>query len=437
MKRILASVFLIALTFGLLMGINIPLTASAADKPVLTIYNWADYIDLEVIDEFEEANNVDVVYSTFDTNEQMLGTINIDTSSAIDLICPSDYAIERMLANDMIFEIDISQITNYTNVNSSIMDKIDEEFGDLASNKKMSDYFVPYFYGTVGILYNTKYVEKSVAEEAGYGLLWNTPNISALNGKILMKDSVREAYLAGLLYLKETNRLPEKYEAMLISELINTINDELLGLVETEFKEQKKILSEYEVDTGKNYMVEESSYVELAWSGDALFAMEENEDLDFFVPSVGGNIWFDGWVIPKTSNNKDLAMKFIDFLLRPDIAMRNSMEVGYTSAVKEESIRASADAIAIIEDGGFDLDEFFDDETRYPDLENTSLVLMRDFDETKLVTMWERVKAPDSVTSQNLIIYYILIPIGAVILIGLVVFLILKNKKQRKVVESE
>ncbi|MDR0751192.1 MAG: ABC transporter substrate-binding protein [Christensenellaceae bacterium] len=436
MKRFLGSLCLIVFAVGLIMAINVPLVAGAA-KDQLVVYNWADYIDLDVLDEFEAEYDVEITYSIFDTNEIMLGTIMNDKNTSIDLICPSDYAIERMLNNSLIDEIDTSKLTNYSNVNASIITKVDDTFEDLTdsgANKKMSSYFVPYFYGTVGVLYNKKHVDKSVAEEAGYGLLWNTPNIEALNGKILMKDSIREAYLAGLLYLKENDKLPEKYESMPLSKLINTLDDELIELVETVFKDQKRLLKEYEVDTGKNYMENEEAYVSLAWSGDALYAMEQNENLDYYVPSIGGNIWFDGWVIPKNAKNKDMALKFIDFMLRPDIAMKNAMAVGYTSAVKEEAVRVSEDAITVLEENEFDVDEFFADTIRYPDLDNANLVLMRDFpDDSALLAMWERVKATRDYTW----LWILIGSLAGAALIGLAIFFIIKNKKKRQVVEPE
>ncbi|MDR2266311.1 MAG: ABC transporter substrate-binding protein [Christensenellaceae bacterium] len=436
MKRFIAILIIVAMSVGVLTALNVQIGAFAAvDK--LYVYNWGDYIDMDAIAEFESEFNIDVVYSTFDTNEIMLSSLQ-DQQAQIDLICPSDYALQRLIVQDRLEKIDFSKLSNYSNINSAITTKVDANFADLTVNnakQKMSDYFIPYMMGTVGIVYNTSVIDPEVAYEAGYGLLWNTPGISKLNRKILMKDSVREAYLAGVFYLKESGKLSDTYNNMPLSELINYVDDTLLSQVEEAFKEQHKVISSYEVDFGKTDLVNEKAYAGLAWSGDALWAMEDLDTLDYYVPKIGGNIWFDGWAMLKNSQNKESALKFMDFMMRPDIAMRNAMAIGYTSCESEAAVRASATALDILEENDYDVDEFFGDSIRYPDISDPLLVIMKDFsDDSKLVAMWERVKTT-GLNPVNLIIIIVSSVVGVGIII-LVIFLINKKKKSRRAVAA-
>lgn len=412
-----------------------------AGADVLYVYNWGDYIDPDVEKDFENwykdktGKEMDMIYSTFDTNETMLTNI-LKGESKVDLICPSDYAIEKLMAEGKLDKLDKTKISNVGNVDQRIYDKVDSVFTSMESGK-MSDYFIPYMWGTLGVLYNTKYVTAEQAEEAGYGLLWNSTKIDALNGKIYMKDSIRDAYVAAVLYLKEEGRLPKggkDYDAMSIEDLINTVDDTLLAAAETVLKEQKDVLKDYEVDFGKNEMVTEKGYVDLAWSGDALYAMEESEDLDYYVPAIGGNVWFDGWALLKDSENKSAAYLFLEFMCAPEIGMRNAMEIGYTSAIDKDVMMASPHAIKILTDNEYDAEEFFSDEIRYPDIDNASYGVMKDFGSKNdnAVAMWERVKAHGNKT------WILIVVIAAVVVVGggVAAFLIIRNKKgsKRKVV---
>ena len=212
-----------------------------------------------------------------------------------------------------------------------------------------------------------------------------------------MKDSIRDSYVAAVMRLKETERLPAGYENLSVQELINTVDDTMLGAVEQILLEQNSVLKGYEVDFGKAQMTSGRAYVDLAWSGDALWAMEDNGgyNLDYFVPEIGGNIWFDGWVMLNDAQNVDAAYMFLDYICRPDIAMRNAMAIGYTSAVDKDVILQSDEALAIVEENEYDIEEYFDDELRYPDIANaTVLGVMKDFGARNSATikMWERVK---------------------------------------------
>lgn len=476
----LVSVIIIASLLAFLLP---PLITRKYDEELI-IYNWADYMDLSILESFAEyyeeitGKSIKVVYSNFDTNETMITEI-IKGDSKIDLICPSEYAIERLLRSNSLMKFDWSileeyGLDNYTiNINDDIMDKINSVFTDIPLNSTqkadMADYFLPYMYGTLGILYNTNYLTSEEIEEAGWGIFWNTINNESINNKILIKDSIRDTYAAAVLYLYVEGMLPEKYVDYTVEELINCTDDELVNCVEDVLKEQRKYLKGYEVDFGKDDMVNEIALVDLAWSGDAMYAIEEamdddgNSYLDYYVPTEGSNIWFDGWVMPKNAKNQDAAYLFMNFLCRPDIAMYNTLEIGYSAAVDNSSYfiedendinyeysqiarEAILDCYEIYEED-FEseelyfaaveefYEEFFNDTRRYPDFE-AEVGMMSDFGEhnEKIVEMWERIKAygeSDNWTLLAIIIGVLTLLIGGAI--GFVIWWFNKKPKSRLV----
>lgn len=428
-NKIVSAVFaVLALSAVLAVFIVPPLVEEKRDDELI-VYNWADYIDLSVLDDFEEyykqltGRTVKVTYTNFDTNETMLTEI-IRGDGNIDLICPSEYAIEKLLKADALKKPDWSILKNYGaesyvgNINKAILKKTGEVFGNIDSaggKRSMNDYFLPYMWGTLGVLYNTDIISKEQIKEAGWGIFWNETNIPETEKKILVKDSIRDTYVAGVMYLREQNRLSEKYRDMSVEDLINCTDADLVEAAEEALSKQKPRLKGYEVDFGKDDMVKGYAYVDLAWSGDAMYAIEEavgddgNSYLDYYVPESGSNIWFDGWVIPKKAENTDAACLFMNYLCRPDVAMLNTLEIGYSSAVDNEKFledneyaKAARDALSDayeVEDADAEafLDpegEFFGDKRRYPDITD-NLGMMRDFGPRNdyMVGMWERVKA--------------------------------------------
>lgn len=438
---VLAAVMLSACFVGILGG-----CVKTDEK--LIVYNWEDYIDRDILDEFEEyyeketGKSLSVTYSTFDTNETMLTEIE-KGGSVVDLICPSEYAIQRLIDKNLLKKIDKTKVPNGANLDGIFEEKLVATFG---AEYDMYSYMIPYFWGTLGILYNTEYVSETEIKEAGWGILWNKTQIDGLNGKILMKDSVRDAYVAAVMYLKEQGRLPEGYADKSAQELINDTSNAMLDAVGVVLGEQKtaNVLKGYEVDLGKDDMVAGTALVNLAWSGDALYAIDEAPDgveLAYYAPESGGNLWFDGWVMPKNAQNERAALMFMDYMCRPESAMRNMIEVGYTSAVRSDVLKESEAALATLaeayetgtDDTAF-FDEFFGDEARYPNLGDTSaLGVMQDFGakEADLIAMWERVKAGQS----NGILSIVLIALGVVILaaaVTTVIVVAVKKKKSRR-----
>lgn len=346
------------------------LTGGGADT--LVIYNWEDYIDVALLDEFEAyyrkvtGRSLSITYSTFDTNETMLTQV-MRGETAVDVVCPSEYAIERLMRADLLADqkelvAEYSEqypdaFSNLKNVNQTVLDKIGETFGKMEIGgevRDMCDYMVPYMWGTLGLLYNTRVISEDELEEYGWRMLWNESNNPELENMILMKDSVRDSYAAVVFYMEESGRLPDgvsetygkPFKELTANELINCTDKALLDAAEKLLTEQRERISGYEVDFGKDDMINEIVYLDLAWSGDALWAIEESEyyedtdtyQLGYFVPEKS-NIWYDGWAILESSDSKLAAMMFIDYMCRPDSGARNIGYIGYTAAVDQETMK--------------------------------------------------------------------------------------------------
>lgn len=352
------------------------LTGGGADT--LVIYNWEDYIDVALLDEFEAyyrevtGRNLSITYSTFDTNETMLTQV-MRGETAVDVVCPSEYAIERLMRADLLADqkalveeysaiypeafTHLSNSETDGNINSTVLDKIGEIFGEMQVGDKvvdMRDYMVPYMWGTLGLLYNTRVISEDELEEYGWGMLWNESNNPELENMILMKDSVRDSYAAVVFYMEDNGLLPDgvsetygkPFKELTANELINCTDKALLDAAEKLLTEQRERISGYEVDFGKDDMINEIVYLDLAWSGDALWAIEESEyyedtdtyQLGYFVPEKS-NIWYDGWAILESSDSKLAAMMFIDYMCSPEAGARNIGYIGYTSAVDQEVMK--------------------------------------------------------------------------------------------------
>lgn len=398
--------FLILLTVIMISTLLLPLVACDNDEEEdvatagsFTIYNCEDYIDEEIFPEFESwyyekyGKRVTVNYVTYDTNETMLTKV-LNNDANVDVICTSEYAIQKLYNNDMLYPIDKTEGMN--TINQGIYTMVEKKFGEDFSN-----YLVPYMYGTLGILYNADIFEEYGIniEEEGWSILWNPNNHDILNKMILMKDSIRDTFAAGVLYLKEQNKLPEGYGNYSVEDLINCTEKELVDAVSDALIDQKTALKKYEVDFGKDDLVALKAYVDLAWSGDAMYAIEEAElydvNLDYYVPDAGANVWFDGWFIPKCTTKRDVANAWIEFCSIPSISARNMIYVGYSSAVDKEILQEDEEVLALLEENEYDVEEFFSWDVRYPDISNPDFGMMADYGDanTRMTIMWETVKA--------------------------------------------
>ena len=347
-------------------------------EEILKVYNWGDYIDEDLLEEFEEwykeqtGCEVDVIYQTFDINEVMLAKIEKGEAD-FDVVCPSEYIIERMMRNNLlqpivnkefIADLERTETENYLGYVSPYIRNQFDHIITLEPELNANDYSVGYMWGTTGILFNADYV---TTEEA---LSWDLMFDERLEGKILVKDAFRDVYSPMLVYAKtlearKSGILGEKETLPLndavaierglegkvptIEELMFDSSDESIAHVEEYLKEMKRLVAGWEADFGKEMMTQNKAWINLMWSGDAVWAIEEAADvgvsLDYVVPEEGSVVWFDGWVIPKYAKNPRAARYFINYMCMPENAVRNMDATGYVSVV---GARETLDAMEML-----------------------------------------------------------------------------------------
>lgn len=383
---------------------------------VLKIYNWADYIDEDVLAEFpawykqQTGEDIRVIYQVFDINEIMLTKIERGHED-FDVVCPSEYIIERMLKKDLLQPIDrnFGKTPDYI---PNISPFIQRQLNKVSQpGRPAADYVVPYMWGTAGILYNKNFITKE--EASSWESLWNPKN----RGKILMKDSYRDAYGTAIIYA-HARQLADS--TVTVEQLMNDNSPEAIALAEKYLKDLKPNIAGWEADFGKEMMTKNKTWLNLTWSGDAVWAMEEaaavGVDLGYEVPREGSNIWFDGWVIPKYARNPRAASYFIDYLCQPQVAMRNMDAIGYVSAVAtpeimevkiDTTIEKRSD-LSYFFGEGMGADSLQINPVQYPDravVERCAMI--RDFgDRTESVLeMWSRVKGDNLNTGIVLLIF--------------------------------
>lgn len=284
----------IVLTVSLFSGCS---KASDTNTKVLNLYNWGDYIDPSLIDKFEKETGIKVNYSTYDTNEIMYAKVK-DGSSNYDLVIPSDYMIEKMIKENLVEKLDFNNIPNYK--------YIGKDFKHLSYDPK-DEYSVPYMWGTIGIVYNTKIVKKPVDS---WNILWD----KEYKDQIIMFNSVRDAMAIALKKLGYS---------------MNSENPEQIKQAANALIEEKPLVQAYMVDEVKDAMISGEAAVAPVWSGDASVIMSENPDIKYVIPKEGSNKWFDSLVIPKGAKHKKEAEMFINFLCDPENALQNVEYIGY------------------------------------------------------------------------------------------------------------
>lgn len=337
---------------GVLLFTLLPLSACKKenDSLELNVYNWEDYIaceDYDMVSEFEiwyeeeYGEKVTVNYSTFGTNENMYNELKLtqkkDGSYSYDLVCPSEYMIQKMIKEDMLEIYDHDE--KMPNYNQNVAKYIKDLF--VANN--WHDYAVCYNWGTMGFTYNPEFVEFSDVES------WSVVTKQEYANKITIKDSVRDSYVLALGYvngdnllqLKETYDINSKDYNDRVYELLNDFSDESIEKARIFLTETRKNLYGFEVDSGKQDMASGKLWINFAWSGDAVYAMDIAEEsdtyLEYVVPIEGSNIFFDGWVMPKGANT-ELAQIFLNFMYREDNAIENLDYICYSSPIVGEDV---------------------------------------------------------------------------------------------------
>lgn len=272
-------------------------------KDVVYVYNWGEYIDESLLRDFEKETGIKVVYEVFEQNEDMYMKLK-NGGSNYDVVVPSDYMIERMISENMLEEIDREKIPNFKNITEDFLNEDYDPEGK---------YSIPYLWGTVGIVYNSKLIDEEVDS---WDILWD----EKYKDEIIMMNSTRDSI--GVALIKNNYSM-------------NSRNIDELNKAKEDLIKQKPLVFAYLVDETKSQMVNGEAKLAVMYSGDALTAMEENEDLRYVVPKEGSNIWFDSMCIPKGAKNKENAEKFIDYILRPEVSAAIGEYVGYSLPNKE------------------------------------------------------------------------------------------------------
>ena len=288
--------------------------SGSADGGELYVYNWGEYIDEDVISQFEEETGITVVYDLFETNEEMYPVIEAGAVN-YDVVCPSDYMIQKMRENDLLAELNFDNIPN--------IDQIDPAYMEMSQAfDPENKYSVPYCWGTVGILYNTKLLDElGVPAPTKWADLWD----ERLSGEILMQDSVRDAFMVALK--------KDGYS-------MNSESKDELEQAKQELIDQKPLVQAYVIDQVRDKMIGGEAAIGVIYSGEMLYIQDEvaslglDYDLEYVIPEEGTNLWLDSWVIPKNAKNKENAEKWIDFMCRPEIAKANFEYITYPTPNK-------------------------------------------------------------------------------------------------------
>ena len=282
------------------------------------VYNWGEYIDPDTIDMFEEETGIKVIYDEFETNEIMYPKVESGTSN-YDVLCPSDYMIEKLIENDLLAEINFDNIPNKDNIGQ-------QYYEQSKSFDPENKYSVPYCFGTVGLLYNKTMVDEPIDS---WNVLWD----EKYAGNVLMQDSVRDAFMVSLKRLGYS---------------MNTLDTTQLEQARDELITQKPLTQAYVVDQVRDKMIGNEAAIGVIYSGEAIYTQRENDDLEYVIPKEGTNVWIDSWVIPKASKNKENAEAFINFMCREDIALMNFEYITYSTPndaaralIEDEAIRNS------------------------------------------------------------------------------------------------
>lgn len=348
----------LACTLTSLTAASLLLTACGSgqggENGQVVVYNWGEYLDPETITMFEEETGIAVVYDEFETNEIMYPKVEAGTT-AYDVICPSDYMIQKMIENDLLAEIHFENIPNIKNIGEQYLER-SREFDP--ENK----YSVPYCFGTVGILYNTSMVPEPIDS---WSVLWD----ETYADNILMQDSVRDAFMVAL---------------KLNGYSMNTRNEEELEIAKDALIAQKPLVQAYVIDQVRDKMIGNEAAIGVIYSGEAIYTQQENKDLQYVIPKEGTNVWIDSWVIPKNAQNKENAEAFINFMCREDIALMNFEYLTYSTP--------NTAARELIEDEEIKNSEIaFPDLTQYDNLE-TFRYLGAEGDEL-YNNLWKEVKS--------------------------------------------
>ena len=276
-------------------------SAFAAGESI-NVYNWGEYIDQDVLDMFYDETGIKVNYTTYDSNETMYSKI-VSGAASYDVVVPSDYMISKMAQEGLLAELDFNNIPNYK--------YIGDEYKGLEYDPD-EKYSVSYTWGTVVVIYNTKFVDEEDVKDESVNLLWN----EKYAGKILMFDNPRDAF--GLALKKAGYSL-------------NSLNENDWSEAQKLLKEQKPLVQAYVMDQIFDKMASEEAWIAPYYAGDAYTIQQDNPDISFYLPKEGSNFFTDAMCVLKSSQNKENAEKFINFMCRTDIASRTPKRLRHSA----------------------------------------------------------------------------------------------------------
>lgn len=298
MKKFMSLLIAVCILLGIFSVV-----AFAEEKIVLNVYNWGEYIEQATIDMFEEKYPyIDVNYTTFDSNESMYSKI-VSGAASYDIVIPSEYMVSKLIQEDMLAELNFSNIPNYKHIG--------EAYKNLASDPE-NKYSVPYFWGTVVVIYNSQFVSEEDVKDESLELLWN----KKYAGKILMFDNPRDSFGISLTRLGFS---------------MNSGNEKEWQAAAKALSEQKPIVQAYVMDAIFDKMESGEAWIAPYYAGDALVIQETNPDIQFYIPKEGTNLFVDSMCILKTTEHQKEAELFINFMCEPEIGAMNADTVGYAT----------------------------------------------------------------------------------------------------------
>ncbi|EFQ49198.1 ABC transporter substrate-binding protein [Lactobacillus iners] len=300
-KLVLAAITIILVCLGLqILADKLNNSGVSSGSKDLIIYNWGDYIDPKLLKKFEKQTGYHVIYETFDSNESMYTKIK-QGGTAYDICIPSDYMVSKMKESHLLKKINLRNIANIKNIDPQFMNQ-SFDYG----NK----YSIPYFWGTLGIIYNDKFVKKGEIKH------WNDLWKSKFKHQILLVDSARDIMGLSLISMKNSVNSQDSLKLKLAKTKLDALGSNVKAIIADELK---------------MYMIRNEASIGVTWSGEARTMLNENPHLHYVVPSEGSNLWLDNIVIPKTAKNQAGAYAFINFMLDPKNAAQNAKYIGYAT----------------------------------------------------------------------------------------------------------
>jgi spermidine/putrescine transport system substrate-binding protein len=437
LQKLLQTFFLLIVLISTNLFSGVSYASDDGRQQVLKIYNWADYIDEDLLTEFpkwykeQTGEDVRIVYQVFDMTEVMYTKIALGQED-FDLACPTQAIMQRMIHQNLLlpFSRDFGTTPNYlSNLSPFILDRLN----DFSTNgMNAADYALPYMWGTSGILYNTKHI--SADEAKSWGCMWDPKN----KGKMLMKDSYWDAYNMAAVYGYRNEIAAGKRTVYSVT---NDHTSKDINLVEDQLKALKPNLAGWEADFGKEMMTKGAIWFCYAWGGDAVWAIEEAAEvgvsLDYVVPQEGSNVWFDCWVIPKYAKNTKAASYFMNYLCQPEVALRNMDVSGYSSAVAtpeiletliDSTLTETVNASYFFGPGN---DSLKINSIQYPDSSVVArCAIINDYldKNDKVLEMWSRAKGDNLVGGMT----YMIVAVIVLLIAFVVLRTISKAKSKRK-----